>query len=148
MFCCNCIESFQCFYVSLYSCVLLVVGSLVTRSNRAVSQDFVELSGAETALLSPDHSHWYADPEGRALPPIHLETCIQTQEFLQTHFVALDSEESRKQVNSSVSPRIIIFSLDFTTRVVWVFIICIYIFMMQRYKTSVNWSECKFLYVF
>lgn len=76
----------------------------------------MELSGAETALLSPDHSHWYADPEGRALPPIHLETCIQTQEFLQTHFVALYWEESRKQVNSSVSPRIIIFSLDFTTQ--------------------------------
>lgn len=88
----------------------------MVRSNRAVSQDSVELSGAETALLSPDHSHWYADPEGRALPPIHLETCIQTQEFLQTHFVALDWEESRKQVNSSVSPRIIIFSLDFTAQ--------------------------------
>ncbi len=47
------------------------------------------------ALLSPDHSHWYAEREGRALPPIHLETRIQTQEFLRGsfHFVALDLEE-------------------------------------------------------
>lgn len=57
---------------------------------------------------------------GRALPPIHLETCIQTQEFLRGSFhffVALDWEDFWMQVTSSLLSRAFVLTSDCTTHI-------------------------------
>lgn len=50
------------------------------------SLDFEKHPGPEITLLYCGHSHWYAEWVGRAPPLIHLESCIQTQEFLHGSF--------------------------------------------------------------
>lgn len=69
------------------------------------------------ALLSRLHSHWYAESQGRALPPIHLETRTQTQEFLRGpfHFVALNLGGLLETSRLLRAPQILFLTLDRST---------------------------------